>query len=80
LSLGSTDYLRLAPIAEYGHSKRGEISVKLEDKSIYILEGISRYEWKHGIGRIHEGKCFKGEDFMRISLTFRDVIESRRKL
>ena len=52
----------------------------MEDKSIYILEGEARYKWKHGIGREHEGKPFKQTDFMRISLTFRDVIESLRKL
>lgn len=80
LSLGSEDYLRLVPANQYGDNKEGEIKVKLEDRSVYILEGDSRYQWKHGIGRVFEGKQFKEKDFIRISLTFRDVIESRRKL
>ena len=83
LSVGDADYLRLVPDREYGsleERNRDEVKVLLEDRSIYIMEGEARLKWKHGIGRVFEGKPFKSESFVRTSFTFRDVIETRRKL
>lgn len=60
LSLGSWDFLKLVKSDQVGQNKVGEVKVKLEDRSVYVLEGEARYQWKHGIGREIDGKPFKG--------------------
>lgn len=52
----------------------------MRDRSCYVLSGEARESWRHGIGRIFEGSRYKDEDFERISLTVRHVIDSRRKI
>ena len=75
ISLGSTDYLKLA------HVETSEKwLLELQDCSCYVLGGEARDRWKHGLGRIRQGQRFKEESFERISLTVRHVIESRRKV
>jgi hypothetical protein len=47
---------------------------------LYVLREEAREEYKHGIGRAIDGWCYKESGFQRISLTFRHVIETRRRL
>lgn len=47
ISIGSTDYLRLASLED----KTLEYKLELEDRSCYVLSGEARDKWRHGIGR-----------------------------
>eukprot|EP00439_Symbiodinium_sp_Y106_P040454 s4236_g4.t4 len=60
------------------------LKVLLEPRSLLILQGQSRYAYRHGIRRsrlvrLRDGTEMKrGSDYCRISLTFRQLLETRR--
>ena len=58
--------------AELYFTKKGfkSISVVLPHRSIYVLSGESRYEWRHGIKKV------KG---LRYSITFRKITDFEKK-
>jgi alkylated DNA repair dioxygenase AlkB len=72
LSLGSS------ALMVFSHGSTGEqVSLLLEPRSLLIMKGEARYQWKHSIpGRktdIHQGEII--ERRRRVSLTFRNVIK-----
>ena len=60
------------------------VKVLLEPRSLLVLQGQSRYAYRHGIRRsrlvrLRDGTEMKrGSDYCRISLTFRQLLETRR--
>ena len=60
------------------------VKVLLEPRSLLVLQGESRYSYRHGIRRsrlvrLRDGTDLKrGSDYCRISLTFRQLLETRR--
>ena len=63
-----------------------EIKMYLEPRSLLILRGEARYDWRHGIGRarlIHHpitGTIQKrGLEYRRLSITVRKVLDGRRR-
>jgi alkylated DNA repair dioxygenase AlkB len=76
ISLGSTDYLRLADASNNDSS----YLIELKDRSCYVLTGEARFKYRHGIGRVINNEKYKDDEFERISLTLRHVIETRRKV
>lgn len=44
------------------------------------MSGEAREKWMHGINRTLEGKKYREQEFERVSLTVRHVIDSRRKV
>lgn len=59
ISIGSADYLRLNHVTDEGR----RFYVELEDCSLYVLRDEAREEFKHGIGRAIDGKCYKEDGF-----------------
>jgi len=91
LSLLSPVEVTLTPVEQLHGSKAGVdhgnwVKILLEPRSLFILQDDSRYKFTHGIRRsklvtLSDGTRFKrGPDYRRISLTFRELLESRRKL
>jgi alkylated DNA repair dioxygenase AlkB len=69
--------LNSVAVMDFSNDLTGEkIAVLLEAQSIVVLQGESRYDWKHGIaGRqkdVFEGVVYPRQ--RRVSLTFRTVI------
>lgn len=62
------------------------VKVLLEPRSLLVLQGESRYRYRHGIRRsrlirLRDGSIYKREeDYHRMSLTFRELLDTRRKL
>ena len=60
------------------------VKVLLEPRSLLVLQGESRYAYRHGIRRsrlvrLRDGSEMKREaEYCRISLTFRQLLETRR--
>lgn len=55
-----------------------KIEVYLQERSLVVLDGESRYDWRHGIAK-RKNDLFAGERLprrRRVSLTFRNVIRS----
>lgn len=73
LSLGSPC------VMEFSHKETGEkIPMLLEPRSLVLLSGDARYQWRHGIAHRKTDR-FNGNVFKRgrrLSLTFRKVILS----
>jgi alkylated DNA repair dioxygenase AlkB len=77
LSLGSACTMEFTPL-----NGRGATSQRLEPRSLLILKGESRFEWKHGI------PARKADDVggtwvqreRRVSLTFRNVVQAQSRL
>lgn len=62
------------------------VKVLLEPRSLFVLQGESRYRFKHGIRRsklvpLPTGEVRRrGGDYRRVSLTFRELLSTRRML
>lgn len=62
------------------------VKILLEPRSLLVLQGESRYAYRHGIRRsrlvqLRDGTELKrGPDYCRISLTFRHLLDTRRML
>lgn len=73
LSLASACFM------DFSHKKRGEKkSILLEPRSLIVMQGEARYEWKHAIAKRKSDKL-NGQVIKRnrrVSLTFRNVILS----
>lgn len=63
-----------------------ETKFLMENMSLYVLKGESRYKWKHGITamrcfenpRTHQ-QFYRGKQWRRISLTFRKILTDGTK-
>ncbi|OKH53442.1 alpha-ketoglutarate-dependent dioxygenase AlkB [Calothrix sp. HK-06] len=70
LSLGSEC------IMDFTHPSLNQTSILLEPRSLIIMQGEARYNWRHGIAKRKSDK-FQGQVIKRarrVSLTFRTVI------
>lgn len=70
LSLGSKC------VMDFTHPSLGQKSILLEPRSLIIMQGEARYNWRHGIAKRKSDK-FQGQVIKRarrVSLTFRTVI------
>lgn len=70
LSLGSEC------VMDFTHPSLGQKSILLEPRSLIIMQGEARYDWRHGIAKRKSDK-FEGQVIKRarrVSLTFRTVI------
>merc|ERR1712224_522784 len=62
------------------------LKIYLEPRSLLVMQGESRYEYMHGIRRSvlvehPDGGVFRrGKDCRRVSLTFRELLGTRRQL
>lgn len=62
------------------------VKILLEPRSLLVLQGESRYAYRHGIRRsrlvhLRDGSTLKrGTEYCRISLTFRHLLDTRRQL
>jgi len=83
--------LTLTPTEEPSLGKDGVdhgnwIKVLLEPRSLLVLQGESRYAYRHGIRksklvRLADGSYLRrAADYRRISLTFRELLPTRRQL
>ncbi len=66
-------------VMEFRHREHHDIDVLLPARSMLVMSGPSRYEWKHGIPRkikymVDGIEVTKPMDYRRISLTYRSVI------
>ncbi|CAE7732786.1 ALKBH8, partial [Symbiodinium pilosum] len=88
LSMLSPVQMTLTPAEEDLHGRDGLdhgnwVKILLEPRSLLLLQGESRYEYRHGIRRsklvqLADGKVFRREeDYRRVSLTFRELLQSR---
>jgi len=91
LSLLSPVEITLTPVEQQHQSSTGVdhgnwVKILLEPRSLFILQDDSRYKFTHGIRRskivtLSDGTPFRrGPDYRRISLTFRELLDTRRKL
>lgn len=91
LSLLAPVQLTLTPWDQAIHERNGVdhgnwVKVLLEPRSLLVLQGESRYAFRHGIRKsklvqFPDGSTLKRDaGYRRISLTFRELLESRRKL
>lgn len=91
LSLLSPVEITLTPVEQLHQSNSGVdhgnwVKILLEPRSLFVLQDDSRYRFTHGIRRskivtLSDGTSFRrGPDYRRISLTFRELLETRRKL
>ncbi|CAE8634067.1 unnamed protein product, partial [Polarella glacialis] len=91
VSLLAPIQLTLTPVEEDLHGRDGLdhgnwIKVLLEPRSLLVLQGDSRYRFRHGIRRSKNVTLASGaplsrkEGYRRVSLTFRELLETRRKL
>eukprot|EP00931_Biecheleriopsis_adriatica_P118751 TRINITY_DN94079_c0_g1_i1.p1 TRINITY_DN94079_c0_g1~~TRINITY_DN94079_c0_g1_i1.p1 ORF type:complete len:311 (-),score=50.69 TRINITY_DN94079_c0_g1_i1:124-1056(-) len=91
LSLLSPVQLTLTPAEEELHGRDGQdhgnwVKILLEPCSLLLLQGDSRYGYRHGIRRskrVHlaDGKSLRRDDsYRRVSLTFRELLSTRRQL
>ena len=64
-----------------------EIKIFLDKNSLLILKDASRFKWKHGITQMkqihhpdtNELIIYRDEKYRRISMTFRKLLENRKK-
>lgn len=62
------------------------LKILLEPRSLLVMQREARYNYQHGIRRSlwvalpDGGHVRRGEDYRRISLTFRELLETRRQL
>ena len=61
---------------DFTHPSLGQKSILIEPRSLIIMQGEARYNWRHGIAKRKSDK-FEGQILKRarrVSLTFRTVI------
>eukprot|EP00929_Paragymnodinium_shiwhaense_P121126 TRINITY_DN93261_c0_g1_i1.p1 TRINITY_DN93261_c0_g1~~TRINITY_DN93261_c0_g1_i1.p1 ORF type:complete len:345 (+),score=51.72 TRINITY_DN93261_c0_g1_i1:82-1035(+) len=91
LSLLQPIQLTLVPATEPEPTRDGIdtgswIKVLLEPRSMLILQGESRYQYRHGIRKTKSivmpdgSRLVRDEAYRRVSLTFRELLETRRML
>lgn len=91
LSLLAPVQLTLTPVEEpllgrSGIDHGNWVKVLLEARSLLVLQGESRYAFRHGIRRSKhvalpgDGVLKRDDGYRRISLTFRELLASRRQL
>eukprot|EP00439_Symbiodinium_sp_Y106_P022890 s6563_g2.t2 len=91
LSMLSPVQMTLTPAEEDLHGRDGLdhgnwVKILLEPRSFLLLQGESRYEYRHGIRRsklvqLGDGQILRREaGYRRVSLTFRELLQSRRQL
>jgi len=91
LSMLSPVQMTLTPAEEDLHGRDGLdhgnwVKILLEPRSFLLLQGESRYEYRHGIRRsklvqLGDGQILRREaGYRRVSLTFRELLQSRRLL
>lgn len=91
LSLFQPVQLTLTPVEEDLKGRDGIdhgnwVKVLLEPRSFLVLQGESRYGYYHGIRRsrnvrLADGSALRrGKDYRRVSLTFRELLSTRRML
>lgn len=91
LSLLAPVHLTLTPADQTSHgSNRPDhnnwVKILLEPRSLLVLQGESRYGFRHGIRstklvKLRDGTTIRrNNNYCRISLTFRELLETRRKL
>lgn len=91
LSLLAPVQLTLTPadepaVGRTGYDHGNWVKVLLEPRSLLVLQGESRYSFTHGIRRskhvvLADGSHLKRDDrYRRVSLTFRELLETRRQL
>jgi alkylated DNA repair dioxygenase AlkB len=91
LSLLSPVHITLTPtdlkMNRTGVDHGNYIKVLLEPRSLFILQGESRYKYRHGIRRsklvpLPDGTTVNRakDGYRRVSLTFRELLETRRQL
>ncbi|CAK0879841.1 unnamed protein product [Prorocentrum cordatum] len=91
LSLLSPVHLTLIPTSEppldqCGVDHGNWVKVLLEPRSLFVLQGESRYDYRHGIRRSRSvplpgGTVLRrGSGYRRVSLTFRELLATRRQL
>eukprot|EP00429_Kryptoperidinium_foliaceum_P016163 CAMPEP_0176032982 /NCGR_PEP_ID=MMETSP0120_2-20121206/16286_1 /TAXON_ID=160619 /ORGANISM="Kryptoperidinium foliaceum, Strain CCMP 1326" /LENGTH=315 /DNA_ID=CAMNT_0017366305 /DNA_START=1 /DNA_END=948 /DNA_ORIENTATION=- len=90
LSLVNPVELTLSPAAQQrsmnGTDHGNWVKVLLEPRSLLVLQGASRYAFRHGIRRsrtftLPDGHVVqRGKDYRRVSLTFRELLPTRRML
>lgn len=57
---------------EFTHTEKEKVSIMLEPRSLLMMFGEARYDWKHGIpARKKDDGRLRGR---RMSVTFRKVI------
>lgn len=91
LSMLSPVEMTLTPAEEDLHGRDGLdhgnwVKILLEPRSLLLLQGESRYGFRHGIRRsklvkLADGQQLRrGPGYRRVSLTFRELLPSRRQL
>jgi alkylated DNA repair dioxygenase AlkB len=62
----------------FEHKTKGKLNLWLEPRSMFLMEGEARYDWKHSISPLvnmpyEDGKVKREDDFRRVSITFRTL-------
>ena len=69
-------------VMEFTSPDKQKVNVYIPRRSLYVLEDDARYEWLHGIAGRKTDKLGNGKVLIRsrrISITFRNVIQSKVK-
>ena len=81
ISLGSDCVMEFTPVSTK-ENKKEKVNIFIPRRSLYVLEDDARYKWHHGIPGRKNDKLGNGKVNVRkrrISITFRNVIQSKVK-